>query len=498
MKTYVIRLLDFDSYATAREKLSWSRSQRTLLVWPDNKNIINKKVELNLLLRYSQALGTHLAVVSNDAAVIGNSRELGISVFSTVREAQRKTWKTEPKKGIFRNKYRQWVWKKFQLFQKTSVKRKPYAGHPKSSWILCGLGITAFLALLLIFIPSAEIKLDVQEGEQQLNISVWANPETKTPNITGGMPARQVSTIQEGTESSPASGSMVLPLSTARGSIVFINLTDNPIEIPAGTIVMTLGDPPIRFITEKSVTLAKNRDETEETPIKAVNPGRGGNIEPGEINAVEGPLGLLLRVENLDATTGGTDRYVKTPSYEDYQRLREKMMIDLMDTAKNGLLLDLQPGEKIIEGTVSLKKVFEEIVTPVVGQPGDLMTVTLRAEIDAWVFNENDLMLVTTMAMNANLQEGFQPIDEPKINASSDISIQQNRQVGWDVSAVRKIRPKVDMRDLALSIIGRQPDDVKRWLVEKISLENPAEVIIKPLFWPFLPLFPHQIQFDLR
>jgi hypothetical protein len=497
MKTYIIRLLDFDSYATAREKLSWSRSQRTLLVWPDNHRTIIKKVELILLLRYSQALGTHLAVVSHDAEVVGNSRELGIAVFSTVREAQRKTWKTDPKKGIFRNRYRHWVGKKFQLFQKTGISRKPYPGQSKSSLILCVLGVTAFLTLMMIFIPSAEIQLDIQEEEQQLNISVWASPETRSPNISGGMPARQVSIIREGTESSQASGSMVLPLSSARGSIVILNLTDNPIEVPAGTVVMTLGDPPHRFITENGVSLTEKRDATENVAIKAVNPGKGGNIEPGEIKAVEGPLGLLLRVENPDATTGGTDRYVKTPSNEDYQRLREKMMIDLMDTAVNGLLIDLQPGEKIIEGTVRLKKVLEEIVTPAVGQAGDLMTVTLRAEIDAWIFNENDLLLVATMAMNANLQDEFQPIDEPKISSYSNIAI-QNRQVGWDVLAVRNIRPRVNKRDLALAIIGRPPDEVRRRLVENIPLENPAEIIIKPSFWPFLPALPYQIQFDLR
>lgn len=100
----------------------------------------------------------------------------------------------------------------------------------------------------------------------------------------------------------------------ATGTVIFINLTNKPVVIPQGTIVSTSAGSIVKFVTIEEAILPKIEGGTAEAGIVAVDSGPSGNVDPWEINVIEGPLALYARVINYNRTWGGTVRRVSEVS----------------------------------------------------------------------------------------------------------------------------------------------------------------------------------------
>src|SRR5512144_2386422 len=93
MKTYIVQLEDHDDVISARDKISWSKARRILLVWPGKGRVLERRVDLLLLQRHSHQLGAQLAFATRSREVRAHARELGIPVFPNAVIAQQLAWR---------------------------------------------------------------------------------------------------------------------------------------------------------------------------------------------------------------------------------------------------------------------------------------------------------------------------------------------------------------------------------------------------------------------
>ena len=63
MKTQVIQLDPHDDGTSVRDKMSWAKSPRILLVYPRRSRILARTLDLRLLQRHAATLGEQLAIV---------------------------------------------------------------------------------------------------------------------------------------------------------------------------------------------------------------------------------------------------------------------------------------------------------------------------------------------------------------------------------------------------------------------------------------------------
>ena len=104
MKTQILQLEAHDDALSARDKLAWGQTGRIVLVWPARGRVLTRRLDLLLLLRQSQSMGIQLALVVSDPDVRYHARQLGISTFNNLRQAQKARWKRpEPRAAL-----RQW------------------------------------------------------------------------------------------------------------------------------------------------------------------------------------------------------------------------------------------------------------------------------------------------------------------------------------------------------------------------------------------------------
>lgn len=94
------------------------------------------------------------------------------------------------------------------------------------------------------------------------------------------------------------------------GSVIF---TGKPgTVVPAGTYVATpadegSGESSIEYVTTMAVTLSLGNVGTGSAPIKAVTPGKNGNVPAGVIQLMSTPVSGVTSVTNPEPTKSGTD-----------------------------------------------------------------------------------------------------------------------------------------------------------------------------------------------
>ena len=158
MKTYVIQLSAHDDYHSVRDQMTWAKSARILLVLPKKGNILESRLDLVMLERQANDLGSQIALVTDDEIITGNADELNIPVFETIKEAQRQSWKTARKRKIYLSGK-----KRINSMSLISGQfRSIDLNGKQNSWVrvgIFGVGVISLLILLFFLFPSAEITL---------------------------------------------------------------------------------------------------------------------------------------------------------------------------------------------------------------------------------------------------------------------------------------------------------------------------------------------------
>src|SRR4026209_751844 len=92
MKTQIITLESHDDLISVRDRLSWAKTPRILLVWPKYEKVTLRQVDLNVLQRHASSLGAQLGLVTRARQVRADAEALGLPVFESTGQAQKVAW----------------------------------------------------------------------------------------------------------------------------------------------------------------------------------------------------------------------------------------------------------------------------------------------------------------------------------------------------------------------------------------------------------------------
>lgn len=384
MKTTIIELEEHDDIITVQDRLTWAKSPRVVLVWPDDGGILTCLLDLVLLQRAGRQQGLQLGLVTRDPEVVEHARELGIPVFRNQKRAVRGVWRRKPQRMRLLRPRRN-IPPPPEELRKMLPDRSfhPLPGFWRA--FIFTLGVIAILALIFFFIPAATIALPVEQSTQQMDVSVWLSPELSGTTLAGGVPVSVDKVVIEDEGETPATGMMSVPDQIATGKIVFTNLTDGTVTIPKGTVILTITGEPVRYLTTQSGNLKAGVGQTITVEIKAQHPGKAGNTAAATIRAVEGSVGLRVAVDNPEPISGGTDRTETAPSMADEARLRKDLNDRMTDKAAEWLRGMYVEGAYTIQQTVSVVQVIEEERIPAEGQAGGTLRLRLKVEYQGWV-----------------------------------------------------------------------------------------------------------------
>lgn len=490
MKTYIVKLENHDDVISARDKISWSKARRVLLVWPRRGVMLHRRLDLLLVQRHCSQLGAQLAIVTYDGQVRSQALELGIPVFRNPIQAQQAVWRRFPaasanlKTGRLRPGG-------FVAGQELRQQRKQLRlSNVESYWIRLSafiLGSLAFLALAFFFYPEADVTVKLARRTQQITIPISLQTGITQVNASGAIPAEPLTVIVEGRNQADATSRVVIPDQAARGAVLLTNLSEQPVDLPQGSIVLTMGAVKTRYATTRGITIPGGVGKTQVVGIQAVFPGSSGNIPSERITALEGQQGLRVSVTNPEPVTGGSDRVSPAPAPEDYQRLKQKILNDLRDIAMQEMRSQIQPGQRLVEKSIQMSSVVSEQREPPENQPADRLQLTLQVEFQALRIAEDDLQAVAQSALDANLPPSFQAAPE-SLSFQMDVE-QQTTGANYQghLKAQRTLKAIFPEQKALDGLRGKEISEAVQLLQSDFDLANRPVIEIIPSWWNRLP-----------
>ncbi len=496
MKTQIIQLDRHDDVISARDKITWGKSARILLVWPKRGRILMRRLDLVLLQRHSATVGAQLGVVTRNPEVSKNARLLGIPTFSNIDQAQRSAWRRERRRAFFRPE----PVVRPDLRAERAALHPALAGWAENSWLRAGvflLGVLSILALMALLYPSANVVLLPAAHDQEITLKVHASPDISAVNLSGNVPARVETVVVEGQDSLTATGSTAIPDQAASGIVQFVNLTEQPVDIPAGTVVRSLGASPVRFATTTSGSLDSGVGQSISLPVQALAPGVEGNLPAESLQAIEGSLGLSLKVDNSAATAGGSSRTAPAPSASDRAQLRGRLMQTLRQKALEDLRAKLGKDDQALQNTLQVKDVLNETSSPAQDEPADHLDLDMRIEYSVQVVAGEDLLRLAESSLDAGLPAGYRALpDTLSLSNASDPVSENEGGTTWQMKIDRKVEATLPDGRMTQLVLGLTPQKAGQRIAAALPMSAPPVFQLNPSWWPWLPFLSFRISFQ--
>ncbi|RMG84552.1 MAG: hypothetical protein D6712_11080 [Chloroflexi bacterium] len=502
-----IQLESGETITTLKDRLSFIRGKRVLLIWPEEGTALQRKLDLVLLQREARRRAIRIALVTHDPVVIRHAEELNISTFETIGESERKRWKRGRTK-VFATRWRkpETEVEPDELMEVASRVRAP-SRIPFSRWAIVRvtalfLVVIAVLAVMVVVVPSATVELSLAQQEIIVTVNIIADPNATTVDVeTGVIPATVVRIELEGSGAISTTGEAQAEQVGATGSVVFINQTDEAVEIPAGTVVSTSAGTPIRFQTVEDVTVPAGIGEQVEVGVEARGTFTGdiGNVEAGMINTVVGPLENAVTVRNVSATFGGETRILPAVSEDDYRRLRSAVLQQLQTQA----FLEMEARatsdtQFIVPETLRVDEASQRSdwvqYSAQIGEITDTLSLSMRVVVEALMIDEAFAQQVARARMD--IPRGRVIIDYPSYTRGPVIYDPQTQQITFDITGSATVAGQVNVAMLQQRLAGLSLEDALNYLVNTVDLAEGTlpQVVITPSWFGQMPLLPVRIQ----
>ncbi|MEW6402159.1 MAG: baseplate J/gp47 family protein [Chloroflexota bacterium] len=501
MKTQIITLETHDDLISVRDKLSWAKTPRILLVWPKYEKVSLRLLDLKVLQRHADSLGARLGLVTRRANVRRDAESLGIPVFRSTKDAQRELWPYAPAPRRDRHvpqTLRRDLRKVRDLFYpKEAAWRTSLAGRV----ITFTVGVLAVIAVAGIFVPRAAVTLYPESHVQEVVIPVTAGESISSVSLTGSIPAYTISVVIDGEQSMMVSSQISVPKSKASGFTHFTNLSQSEVTVPAGTVVIASGaggEAGPRFVTLQDIHIRAGPGEVVQTPIEAVVAGPGGNVDAGAITILEGPLGLTLSITNPEPTSGGTTSKETGPTENDRARLRRLMLENLQHEAESQMRATLANGDLLLMDSFAVSQVIDGTYSPLEGQPGRQLVLTMQVEFTANYVAAEDLSQLTRATLDSAVPADFVALAELEFGPVDEPSTDTDGITHFELKATRTIFRKLDVPQVFALTRGLQLEQAMDELSETFSLRKPSEIKLTPSWWPWMPLIPFNVSVEVK
>src|SRR5512146_2332306 len=147
MKTQIIAREAHDDFISVRDRMSWAKSPRILLVWPKYEKIALRAADMRILQQHASTLGAELGIITRRGEVRRDAERLGIPVFSSAKAAQRQGWSPRQRLTVPPSRTRRSRTEREEMKAVAGVGEASWRSRPLARIGFFGLGVLAVLAI---------------------------------------------------------------------------------------------------------------------------------------------------------------------------------------------------------------------------------------------------------------------------------------------------------------------------------------------------------------
>ncbi len=340
------------------------------------------------------------------------------------------------------------------------------------SFCLIGIAILV-LAWIYFYYPLVAIQIEpgIRELSQEVEIQGVLGAESiDLEQKTIPLEKFEVTFIDQ-TESR-TTGSKTIGLSKARGIVDFINIGEEEINLPAGTIVQTAAG--IRFATEEEITVPAARKEylmdvqvgtragQKPVSVEAVNKGESGNVSQGAIKEII-PGRENIIVLNEQPTEGGANRQKSVVSQADINRLKEELQQKIISGMDARIYAELGGNHRLLKNNTESFKIEYDIVQQT-GQESDTLSGTAKLVSEVYAAHNSALDFLLSHVFNNKIDGQYRILSSGVNIFPLSIEEKDSGMYNIKVEVKASVSPLIDNSNLRKNLAGK-------------SLESVAEIL---------------------
>ena len=338
----------------------------------------------------------------------------------------------------------------------------------------------------MLVVPAATITVHPTVSHLDITVPMTASLAVDQPdNDIGLVPARFVSSVQKLSHTGPTSARKLLPTEKATGLLLAVNQTQEPVTVPAGTVVQTGTGQATRFVTTKEVAVPASSQHQQPIPIESVEPGKIGNVPANSITNIAGTFAFQLWITNPQPTTGGVSDLLPVVSQADRDRLQAELLAKAEASALQVLATELTDSEWLPPASLDVELQWTS-TDFFFGEETEELTMTMMVNISGIAVDTSD-MVEYVMAQVAR----HTPTGGLLLPASLDLSLQPDpiwtgAELAFSVAAAVNYVPEVRENQLRQAVVGLTPDEA----VAQLAAWSPAGTPKVELFPPTQEVLP--------
>jgi hypothetical protein len=316
----------------------------------------------------------------------------------------------------------------------------------------------------------------------------------------GVIPATLIQIPIEETATTSTTGSRDAADTRASGTVIFINQTEQPIDIPSGTVISSSAGTPILFQTTEGALLAGGVGLQVEAPVEALPEFAGmvGNLDVGLINVVNGDLAAQMTVRNLAPTTGGENRSVRSVTQDDRERLLFTLRQQMQSRACEEMTSRIDASQIVLCDTVRIVEERDDLIqfSAAVGETADELSLTMRIVVEATSVSQLSGQQIAFARLAAQIPRGRVLQPETLVYAPGIVqSIDSSGRVGFSITASAVVTAQVEIEPARERLAGLSPAEAATYLTSELDLQDnmAPQITVLPEWLPHLPLLPFRI-----
>ncbi len=499
-----------DTITSLRARLAQLRGKRVLLIWQPESDILKRRLDLVLIQREADRNVIQLAIVAQDPRLQAHAAELNISCFASAAASQNQRWKRSRNK-IFLPRYHR-PRAELQPADLARIASKLQRPQQNNRWLLLFLRAAIVLllcsvvgALVYIIAPGAVLRVQLRSEQVELELEIIADRKAAAVDAQRALiPALELREMVQTSVSIPSSGSQSLAGNPASGVVTFTKLTEQALEIPAGTTIGTSAGETVLFETTEAVLIPGGGDSPVDAAIVAATAygGRIGNVAAGAINQVVGALADRVTVVNLAPTAGGSDRNVPVVTAADQTRLLDIARLQLQSLAYDRMRADLSASQVIIIESLQIAEENKDWLdySAVVGARSSQLTLSMRAVVSALAVDEELARQVTLAQLAAATPRDMTLKADSLAYERSAFNLARGKeQVRFTAHGSGLALAQLNIADLREQLAGASLDAAQASLRANRALvqQPPPQLSLHPSGLGRMPLLPIRIHVEV-
>jgi hypothetical protein len=369
----------------------------------------------------------------------------------------------------------------------------------KKPLLVVGIAVVmliGILTVLYLFVPKADVTVNVAPQKLDEKASLTIDTAAAASDFSAGILTGQlISTDVSGEKTQSTTGTKLIG-DTAKGTVQIQNGTDNIINLPAQTALVSAGNLKYTTVTTASVSaaLSPSTPGLATVDVVASDIGADYNIAKDEVLKIGNYPKAEVDAVSSAEFSGGSSQQISAVSADDLKNLAADLKTELLAKAQTNLTATIPTGV-IFPSESLIATISAQTNSAKVGDEASTVGIKLSLKVSAATVKESDIFTLASNLFTGKLPSGYVLRPDQLMVKFTPKDI-KNTKYTFDVIYSANLLPQINTDEVKGKIKGKSLSVAEDYLKTIPGYVN-TSISHTPRFIDQLPILAKNIQIEV-